>query len=94
MVTKHNPYKEYPIWKNPWNTLIVEYEELFCHTFLMDHLHLYPKEKIIGYESNYEGAMKKLDRFYGNPLTVVNCSVSEVMSFNSIQNGDYKSLVV
>ena len=89
-----NPYKEYPIWKNRWNTLIVEYEERFRHTFLMDHLDSYAKEKIVGYESDYEGAMKKLDSFYGNPLKVVNCCVSEVMSFNSIRDGDYKSLVV
>ena len=47
-----NPYKEYPIWKNRWNTLIVEYEERFRHTYLMDHLDSYAKENIIGNESN------------------------------------------
>ena len=89
-----NPYKEYPIWKKRWNTLIAEYEERFRHTYLMDHLDSDAKEKIVGFESDYEGAMKKLESYYGNPSKVVNCCVSEVMSFNYIQEGDYKSLIL
>ena len=88
-----NPYMEYPIWKKRWDTLIVEYEERFRHNFLLDHLDSAAKGKIIGLESDYDGAMKKLDAFYANPRKVVGCVVSEVMSFNSIRDGDYKSLV-
>ena len=60
----------------------------------MDHLDSDAREKIVGFESDYEGAMKKLESYYGNPSKVVNCCVSEVMSFNSIQEGDYKSLII
>ena len=88
-----NPYLQFPIWKNHWDTLIEDHDEKFHASFLLNHLDSAAKEKVVGFESDYAGAMKKLEGYYGNPRKVVACVVSEVMKFKTIRDGDYNSLV-
>ena len=62
---KESPYLKYPIWKKQWDSLISHYDEAHRDRLLFQQVDDVAKSKFIGYESNYEEAMKRLDSFYG-----------------------------
>ena len=88
-----SPYLTYPVWLNRWNSLISEYEEKWHIHFLLDRIDEEAREKIVGCEQDYKGAMKRLDSFYGDPLKVVSCVMTEVNTPSAICEGDYLGLV-
>ena len=90
---KDDPYLQYPIWRAQWDKIIVTYEEPWRTSMLTTHIDKAAQEQIVGYENNYEEAMKCLDSFYADPLKVVSRVMNEVMSPAAIKEGDYVSLV-
>ena len=70
---KESPYLKYPIWKKQWVSLIPQYPEEWRDRLLFKNVDDVAKSKFIGYESNYEEAMKRLDSFYGDRVKVVAC---------------------
>ena len=88
---KKAPFLKYPVWIDQWKTLIVEYDEKWWGTMLMDHLDDTAKGKLIGFEKNYAECMKRLQSFYGDSSKVVYCVMREV-SQSVIAEGDYNSL--
>ena len=90
---KEDPYLQYPVWRKEWNLLIVEYDEKYRFTMLSTHLDKAAKEQFVGFENDYEEALKRLDSFYGDASKVVSCVMDEVMSPSVIKDGDYKSLI-
>ena len=91
---KSSPFLQYPIWRQQWELLIVEYEEeKWWSGLLWDHLDEAARLKFVGYETNYSQAMERLDAFYGDPVKVVSCVTREVMAPRAIADGDYKSLL-
>ena len=46
---KKSPFLQYPIWKDQWEKMIVEYPEVWCSRVLCDHLDDVAKSKFIGF---------------------------------------------
>ena len=63
---KESPYLKYPIWRKQWDSLITQYQAEFRDRLLFKKVDDVARSKFIGYESNYEEAMKRLDSFYGD----------------------------
>ena len=72
----------------------MEYDERWRSGLLWDHIDEAARSKFIGWETDYGEAMKRLDRFYGDPLKVVSCVMKEVMSQSVIVEGDYRMLAI
>ena len=51
------------------------------------------KSKYIGYENDYDACMKRLDKYYGDPIKLVSCIMQEVNSQGDIVDGDYRGLL-
>ena len=47
-------YLKYPMWKKQWATQIVDYEERYRATMLLNHLDSKASERIIGLENDYD----------------------------------------
>ena len=90
---KSSPYLKFPVWKKQWDCLITEYEEKWRAGLLWDHIDEVARSKFVGWETDYAEAIKRLERFYGNPLKVVSCVMKEVSSQSYIAEGDYSSLL-
>ena len=90
---KESPYLKFPVWKQQWDGLIVDYDEVHRAGLLFDHIDDAAKNKLVGVESNYDEAMRRLVGYFGNPVKVVQSCMKEVMTQSFIQLGDYKSLV-
>ena len=60
---------------------------------LHDHVDEHAKSKYIGYEDNYKECMDRLEKYYGDPVKVVSCSMEEVNAPGVIQEGDYGGLL-
>ena len=86
---KSSPYLKFPVWKKQWDCLITEYEEKWRAGLLWDHIDEVARSKFVGWETDYAEAIKRLERFYGNPLKVVSCVMKEVSSQSYIAEGDY-----
>ena len=93
LTSSPSPYVMYPSWRSRWDLLIAEFESKFRINFLLERLDDAALEKVIGYEQDYVGALKRLDSFYGDPLKVVSCIMSEVNSPSVICEGDYRALI-
>ena len=90
---RSSPYLKFSIWKKQWDVLISEYEPKWRAGLLWDHLDDTARSKYIGCEINYDEAMKRLERFYGDPVKVISCVMKEVLSFPLINCGEYKHLI-
>ena len=90
---KSSPFLKFPVWKSQWDVLIEEYEEKWRSGLLLDHLDDTACSKLVGYETDYAEAIKRLNLFYGDPLKVVSCVMREVMLPHPIADGDYKGLL-
>ena len=90
---KASPYIKWPSWIVRWEKLIVEYDVSWRSSILIDHLDEAAKEKFVGYDDDYDEAMKRLKSYYGDPRKVVECSIKEVLSPKDIAYGDYKALL-
>ena len=88
-----SPYLSYPVWRKRWDALISEYDEKYRIDFLLDRLDDAARDKFVGYEQNYTGAMERLDMFYGDPLKVVSCVMAEVNAPSVICEGEYQALI-
>ena len=88
-----SPYLTYPVWRKRWDTLIGEYDRKWHINFLLDRLDDAARNQFVGYEEDYEGAMERLDSYYGDPLKVVSCVMTEVNAPAVICEGDYQALI-
>ena len=86
-------YLKYPVWKLQWDSHIVEYEEKYRATMLLNHLDSKAQEQIVGLENSYEEAIAALDRYYNNPNKVIKASLDEIRAQSNIAQFDYKALV-
>ena len=89
----HSPFLKFPIWRKEWEKLIVEYPDSWHCNLLNKHVDEHAREQYVGYETDYKIALARLDTFYGNPVKVVDCTLSNVMSPSDICDGDYMSLM-
>ena len=71
----------------------MEYDSQWHARILQDHLDEAACKKIVGYETDYPEAMRRLEVFYGNPQKVIACVMKEVTSSRAIAEGDYNSLI-
>ena len=84
---------KFPTWKKEWDKVIVEYDTQWHARILKDHLDEAACKKIVGFETDYVEAMRRLENYYGNPQKVIACVMKEVTSSHLIAEGDYNSLV-
>ena len=90
---KRTAYLKYPIWRKPWATHIMDYEEKYRAIMLLNHLDSKAAEKIIGWENNYNPAIASLDRYYNNQPKIFAAYMIEVKALPNIIAGDYEVLV-
>ena len=90
---KTSCFLTYPTWRKQWDNLIREYEPHYRSPMLLQHVDEEAKKKFVGYDDDYEKAMERLEKFYGNPQKVISCVMKEVNSQKPIADGDYKVLV-
>ena len=91
--TNTSPFLDYPIWKENWNLHLEDYEPKSRSIMLLNHLDKEAKRRIAGKECDYEGAIAKLDSYYGDTMKIVRDCLAEVQSFPRVKAGDYKGLV-
>ena len=60
---KDSPFLEFPTWLPQWNDLIVDYEEKVRARLLYEHVDA-ARNKVCGFDRNYDEAMKRLEDFY------------------------------
>ena len=87
------PFLTFPIWKKQWETMIVDYPERFRAIMLIEKVDECARAQFIGYETDYEEAMKHLTRYYGDKHKVVTCVMQEVMNQSEIKEANYKELI-
>ena len=90
---KMSPFLKFPTWKNQWDKMIEDYDEKWRSGLLFEHLDDTARSKFIGYETDYEESIKRLNLFYGDKLKVVTSVMKEVNVPRSIAEGDYKGLL-
>ena len=90
---KKTPFLDFPVWKEQWDLQIKDYDEHFRIGMLKNHIDEAAKQKIIGYENNYEAAMKRLSKYYGDTSKVVSCVMRDVMSPKEIGEAEYVNLL-
>ena len=73
--------------------MIADYEADYRDSVLLNHLDEAARSKIVGYETDYKGAMDRLTKYYGDPLKVVKCAMSEVNKQAVIADGDYEGML-
>ena len=81
------------MWRKRWDTLIGEYDRKWHINFLLDCLDDGARNQFVGYEEDYDSAMERLDSYYGDPLRVVSCAMTEVNAPAAICEGDYQALI-
>ena len=86
-------FLKYPIWKDLWSKLIMEYEEKHRAGLLLNHLDNDALKRIIGVERDYGAAMGKIDKYYGDPRKVVNACLGEIKAHPHVAGFDYKSMI-
>ena len=90
---KASPFVKFPTWKIQWDTQILDYEQKHRGRMLEKHLDDAARAKFIGYENDYEAAMKRLTQYYGDRQKVVKHVLHEVMAPNAILEGEYRRLI-
>ena len=90
---KSSPFLKFPSWIVRWEKLIIGYDLDARSSILIDHLDEAARDKFVGYDNDYDEAMKRLKSFYGDPRKVVDCSIKEVLMPKDISYGDYKALL-
>ena len=60
---------------------------------LLNHLDTKAKDQIVGFETEYEKAMEKLEQFYNDPKKLIKACLDEIRSHGNIAAYDYKALV-
>ena len=86
-------FLQYPIWKKQWSSHITEYESKYRATMLLNHLDAKAKEQIVGFETEYEQAILKLERYYNDPKKLIKACLDEIRGHTNIGAYDYKALV-
>ena len=86
-------YVKFSIWLQQWKAQITEYEVRYRPGLLVEHLDSEAQKKIIGVETEYEAAMGKLEKYYGDPLKVVRACLAEVHAHPTIAPYDYRALI-
>ena len=72
------PYLLFLAWHKSWNTMIKEDKEPYCTAVLMSQIDYEAMMKIIGLESEYNLALKKLEDFYGDEEKVIDACMEEI----------------
>ena len=91
--SKTSPFLKFPVWKSQWDILIQDYDKKYHTTLLCKYLDDTACNKFVGWEDNYEEAMKRLADYYGNPVKVVQWVMKEVNKPEPISDGDYQGLL-
>ena len=86
-------FLQYPIWRKQWDSHISEYETKYRATMLLNHLDSKAMDQIVGFETEYEKAMEKLDHYYNDAKKIVKACLDEIRGHSSINAYDYKALV-
>ena len=86
-------FLKYPIWSKRWKSQITDYEDKYRATMLMSHVDAEVQKKLVGLETEYEKAMEKLDRYYGDTRKVVQACTVEVKGHPQVSSFDYKGLL-
>ena len=86
-------FLKYPIWRKQWEQHIQEYEEKYRATMLLTHLDDKAQLQIVGLETNYDEAIKQLDRYYVDAKKVIKACLDEIKSSPTVGQFDYKGLV-
>ena len=86
-------FLKYPVWKLQWDSHILEYEEKYRATMLMNHLDSKASEQIIGLENEYDKAIAQLDKFYNDPKKIIKACLDEIRAHPNISAFDYKAIV-
>ena len=73
-------YLSYPVWRQQWDLHIVEYEEKYRPTMLLNHLDEKAKHQIVGLESDYAKAIEQLDSYYGDSKKVIRAGLDDLRS--------------
>ena len=68
---KKTAYLKYLVWRKKWVSHIVDYEEKYRATMLLNYLDSKALEKVIGLENDYNRAMAALDRYYNNCSKII-----------------------
>ena len=90
---KASPFGKFPIWKKQWDVQILDYEPRDHWRMLEKKLDEAARSKFIGYEGNYDEAMKRLAKYYGNRNKVVWHVLEEVLTPDPISDSDYPRLI-
>ena len=88
-----SPFLRFPTWKKQWQAMISDYDSSYRDVMLWRKLDETARGKIVGYETMYDEAFKRLCQFYGDPLKIIQCVMEEVNSPDDIVDGDYQSLI-
>ena len=90
---KSSPFLHFPTWKSQWEKMIEEYPLKWRSQVLLEHLDETAKSKFIGFETDYDEAMKRLVSFYGDRLKVVAAVQRQMGATRQIVQGDYEGLL-
>ena len=86
-------FLKYPVWKQQWDSHIVEYEDKYRATMLLNHLDEKALTQIIGLENDYEKAIAQLDKFYNDSKKIIKACLDEIRVHPNVAAFDYKALV-
>ena len=67
----NTPFQDFPVWLKNWQDHIVDYEAKSRSNLLLNHLDKDALRKIAGVENDYDGAMKKLQKYFGDQTKVI-----------------------
>ena len=88
-----SPFLTFPVWLKQWKGMIVDYEEKFRDRLLCEKLDAAARTKIIGFENDYEEALKRLEQYFGDSTKVVQCVVNQIRQPDNISENNYRGLV-
>ena len=86
-------FLKYPVWKQQWDSHIVEYEDKYRATMLLNHLDEKALTQIIGLENDYNKAIEQLDKFYNDSKKIIKACLDEIRVHPNVGAFDYKALV-
>ena len=75
---KKAPFLQYPIWKKQWNSHISEYETKYRATKFLNHLNSKGTDQSVGFETEYDHAMEKLDHYYNDSKKIVKACLDKI----------------
>ena len=86
-------FLKYSVWKEQWDSHIVEGEDKYRSTMLLNHLDNKALEQIVGYENDYNGAIEQLDAYYLDSNKIIKACLDDIRAHAPVNQFDYKSLV-